>query len=191
MSPARSGRRDPYRRRLSALLLPAAFFNGYDGQLRALLLPQLQHSFHVDLATIGAASVPIGAGQFVAFLVVRLADRVGRRPILLVSLLFYALFTGLTALADSVWAFAAFQGLAQVAIGTEFALAVIVLAEETPGDERGRALGRLLVAGPLGAIFTAGLLGAGLGRTALGWRAFYLVGLAPILLLALARRSLR
>lgn len=191
MTPARPTVRDPYRRRLSTLLLPAAFFNGYDGQLRALLLPQLQHSFHVGLAAIGAVSVPIGAGQFVAFLVVRMADRVGRRPILLVSLLFYALFTGLTALATTVWAFALFQGLAQVAIGTEFALAVIVLAEETPPEQRGRALGRLLVAGPLGAIFTAGLLGAGLGRTALGWRAFYLVGLAPILLLALARRGLR
>ncbi len=184
------GATDPYLRRLSLLLLPAAFFNGYDGELRALLLPQLQHAFHVGVASIGALSVPIGAGQFVAFLVVRLADRIGRRPILLVSLLAYAALTGATAATSSVWSFALLQGLAQVAIGTEYALAVLVVAEESPGPTRGRALGRLLVAGPLGAIFTAALLGAGLAHTALGWRAFYLIGAAPALLLAASRVAL-
>lgn len=179
-----------YLRRLNLLLLPAAFFNGYDGELRALLLPQLQHAFHVGVAAIGALSVPIGAGQFLAFVVVRLADRVGRRPILLVSLLAYAALTGATAVASSVWSFALCQGLAQVAIGTEYALAVIVVAEEAPATVRGRAIGRLLVAGPLGAIFTAALLGAGLAHTALGWRAFYLIGALPALLLAVGRVAL-
>lgn len=191
MTVARPRADDAYLRRLNRLLLPAAFFNGYDGQLRALLLPQLQHAFHVGVAAIGALSVPIGAGQFVAFLVVRRADRIGRRPVLLVSLLAYAALTAATAAADSVWSFALLQGLAQVAIGTEYALAVLVVAEETPSAGRGRALGRLLVAGPLGAIFTAVLLGAGLAHTALGWRAFYLVGAAPAVLLAAARVGLR
>ncbi|MDA8032768.1 MAG: MFS transporter [Actinomycetota bacterium] len=188
------GRRDvdsAYRRRLDLLLLPAAFFNGYDGQLRALLLPQLQRAFHVGVAAIGALSVPIAAGQFVAFLVVRRADRVGRRPVLLVSLGAYAALTAATAAATSVWSFALLQGLAQVALGSEYALAVLVVAEETPPARRGRALGRLLLAGPLGAIFTAVLLGAGLLHAGLGWRAFYLVGAAPALLLAGARAGLR
>lgn len=179
-----------YLRRLNLLLLPAAFFNGYDGELRALLLPQLQHAFHVGVAAIGALSVPIGAGQFVAFFVVRLADRIGRRPILLVSLVTYATLTGATAATSSVWTFALCQGLAQVAIGTEYALAVLVVAEEAPPAVRGRAIGRLLVASPLGAIFTAALLGAGLAHTSLGWRAFYLIGALPALLLAAGRVAL-
>jgi MFS family permease len=182
---------DGYLRRLNLLLLPAAFFNGYDSELRALLLPQLQHAFHVGLPAIGALSVPIGAGQFVAFFVVRMADRVGRRPILLVSLLAYALLTGLTAMTSAIWSFALCQGLAQVAIGTEYALAVLVVAEETSTENRGRSLGRLLLAAPLGAIFTAALLASGLAHTSLGWRAFYLIGVAPALLVALARRALK
>ncbi len=172
------------------LLLPAAFFNGFDAELRALLLPQLQRSFHVGLSTIGLVNVPIGAGQFVAFLLVRQADRIGRRPILLTSLFGYALFTGLTATATSVAAFAGFQFCSQIFIGSEYALAVLIIAEELPEAIRGRALGRLLLAGPLGGVATAALLALGLQHSSLGWRAFYLVGVAPALLVALARPML-
>ncbi len=126
-----------YLRILFVLLVPAAFFNGFDGELRALLLPQLQHAFHVRLGTIGLANIPIGAGQFVAFLLIRLADRIGRRPLLLISLFGYAAFTGCTATSQSVWMFALFQFFSQVFAGTEYALAVIVVLEEFPRATRG------------------------------------------------------
>lgn len=183
---------DPrYLRRLLWLLVPAAFFNGFDGQLRALLLPDIQHAFRVGVATLGVASIPISAGQFVAFFAIRAADRVGRRPLLLVSLLGYTVFTGLTAASWSVWSFVVFQFFAQVFIGTEYAMAVIVVSEEIAPAARGRTLGVLLVAGPLGAVVTALLLGAHLDRTSLGWRLFYLVSLLPLAVVVVARRALR
>jgi MFS family permease len=180
-----------YLRVLLVLLVPAAFFNGFDGELRALLLPQLQHTFHVRLATIGLANIPIGAGQFVAFFAIRLADRVGRRPVLLVSLFGYATFTGLTATSQSVWMFALFQSFSQVFAGTEYALAAIVVLEEFPLASRGRALGGLLVAGPIGVVATAALLGAGLLHTPLGWRSFYLIGVVPALVIGVTRRYMQ
>jgi putative MFS transporter len=183
-------RRRRYLRLVMWLLLPAAFFNGFDGELRALLLHDIQNSFHVSVSTLGLASIPIAAGQFVAFFVIRISDRYGRRPILLVTLLGYTVFTGLTALSWSIWSFVLFQFAAQVCIGSEFSMAVIVVSEEFAPAVRGRAIGRLLVAGPLGAIFTALLLGADLDHSALGWRAFYLIGLAPLLLAVLMRRLL-
>ncbi len=85
-------RSERYLRLLLLLLIPAAFFNGYDGYLRGLLAPQLQHAFHVGLGTLGLANVPITAGAFVAFFAIRLADRVGRRPLLLVGLFGYGIF---------------------------------------------------------------------------------------------------
>src|SRR5579863_101115 len=173
------------------LLVPAAFFNGYDGELRVLLLPQLQHAFHLRLATIGIANIPIQAGAFIAFFAIRLADRIGRRPLLLVSLFGYAAFSGLTALSWSVWSFALFQSFSQIFAGTEYALAVIVVLEESPPESRGRALGALLVAVPIGVVATAGLLGAGLLHTPLGWRSFYLVGVVPALAIGIARRYLQ
>jgi putative MFS transporter len=180
-----------YLRILLLLLIPAAFFNGFDGELRALLAPQLQRAFHVSLGTLGLANVPIAAGSFVAFFAIRLADRVGRRPILLVGLFGYAVFTGLTATSWSVWSFALFQSLTQIFAGAEFALAAIVVLEEFPMATRGRALGKLLIAVPLGAVGTAALLGLGLQHTSLGWRSFYLVGVLPALAIGVARRYVR
>jgi MFS family permease len=180
-----------YLRILLVLLIPAAFFNGFDGELRSLLLPQLQHTFHVRLATIGLANIPIGAGQFVAFFAIRLADRIGRRPLLLVSLFGYAAFTGCTAASQSVWMFALFQFFSQVFAGTEYALAVIVVLEEFPSASRGRALGSLLVAQAVSVVGAAGLLGAGLLHTPLGWRSFYLIGIVPALVIGFARRYMK
>lgn len=180
-----------YLRILLVLLLPAAFFNGFDGELRSLLLPQLQHTFHVRLATIGLANIPIGAGQFVAFFAIRLADRIGRRPLLLVSLFGYAAFTGCTAASQSVWMFALFQFFSQMFAGTEYALAVIVVLEEFPAARRGRALGGLLVAQAISVVAAAGLLGAGLLHTSLGWRSFYLIGIVPALVIGVARRYMK
>ena len=180
-----------YLRILLVLLVPAAFFNGFDGELRSLLLPQLQHTFHVRLATIGLANIPIGAGQFVAFFAIRLADRIGRRPLLLVSLFGYAAFTGCTAASQSVWMFALFQFFSQMFAGTEYTLAVIVVLEEFPAARRGRALGGLLVAQAISVVAAAGLLGAGLLHTPLGWRSFYLIGIVPALVIGVARRYMK
>ena len=131
------GPRSPaYLRLLLALLLPAALFDSYDAQLRAVLLSQLKESFHVTTAAVGAASIPIGAGQFVAFFVVLAADRAGRGPVLLWSVLGYSLCTTLTAISWDLWSFAAFQSGAQVFIGAEFGVAVTLWAEEVPPAPR-------------------------------------------------------
>jgi putative MFS transporter len=180
-----------YVRLLFWLLIPAAFFNGFDGELRALLLPQIKATFHVSVATVGLANIPIAAGSYVAFFVVRLADRMGRRPLLLVSLFGYACFTGLTAASFSLWSFALFQSLSQIFLATEFALAVTVISEEVEPEHRGRSLGRLLIAQPVGGIVIALLLAVGFLHTSLGWRSFYLVGILPAAAIGLARRNIK
>lgn len=179
-----------YRRLLLWLLIPAALFNSYDGELRAVLLTQLKQSFHVGTAAIGVANVPIGAGQFVAFFIVLLADRIGRRPILLWTILGYTVSTTLTAAAWNLWSFAFFQFLAQVAIGAEFGVAVTLLGEEVPSEERGHYLARLLLVSPLGAVLAGGLVAVGFLHNPIGWRAFYLLACIPLLVVTVARRRL-
>src|SRR5579862_6046543 len=112
-----------YLRLLLVLLLPAALFNAYDSELRAVLLPQLKNGFHVGTAAIGLANIPIGAGQFIAFFAVLQADRIGRRPILVWSILGYTLFTTLTAASWDLWSFAVFQAVSPIFIGAEFGVA--------------------------------------------------------------------
>jgi MFS transporter, putative metabolite:H+ symporter len=182
---------DSYLRLLLVLLLPAALFNAYDSELRAVLLTQLKESFHVGTAAIGVANIPIGAGQFLAFFIVLAADRIGRRPILLWSILGYTVFTTLSAAAWNLWSFAAFQSGAQIFVGAEFGVAVTLLAEEVPAETRGRYLSFLLLVSPLGAVLGGLLVAVGFLHNPIGWRAFFLLAAVPLLVVTVARRRLR
>lgn len=190
MEPSGAARSRAYLRLLFVLLLPSALFDGYDSQLRGLLLPQIQHNFHAGVASLGLANIPIQAGQFIAFFIVRSSDRIGRKPVLAWSIVGYTVFTGLTALTWNLASFAACQFAAQAFIGAEFGMAVTVIVEEFPVEKRARALSKLLLLGPFGAVLAGALLAAGLAHGPLSWRAFYLVGILPLALIALARRKL-
>jgi len=188
-----TGRRptDRYLARMLALLAAATFFQGYDNQLISVLLPNLQSQFGVGEATLGAARLLIDSGLVAAFFIGRLADRFGRRPILLVSILGYTVMTGLTATSWNIWSFAGFQFGARVFLGAEYAIGVILVVEEFTAQRRGRALGALLGCSALGTVAVGLLLGAGLLRSSLGWRSFYAIGLIPLILLAYGRRRIR
>src|SRR3981081_2011069 len=99
-------RSDRYLRLLLVLLVSATFFEGYDSSILALLLPNIQSTFHVSEAVLGVTRIPIELGLFVAFFVARLSDRVGRRPMLLWSVVGYTVFTSLTAVSWDIWSFA-------------------------------------------------------------------------------------
>src|SRR3954470_8268772 len=184
-------RDDRYLRLLLVLLVSAAFFEGYDSSILALLLPNIQSSFSVSEAVLGLTRIPIELGLFAAFFVARLSDRLGRRPMLLWSVVGYTLFTALTAVSWDIWSFAFFQFASRVFLGAEYAIGVTMIVEEYPAARRGRALGTLLTFAALGTLVVAVLLGIGLQDGPLGWRTFYLVGLVPLLLLIPARRRLR
>src|SRR5438067_11226694 len=90
-------RSDRYLRLLLILLISATFFEGYDGSILALLLPNIQSTFHVSEAVLGLTRIPIELGLFAAFFVARLSDRIGLRPMLLWSVGVYTVFTAPTA----------------------------------------------------------------------------------------------
>ena len=183
--------RDRYLRLLLLLLISAAFFEGYDGAILALLLPNIQSTFHVSEAVLGVTRIPIELGLFVAFFVARLSDRVGRRPLLLWSVVGYTVFTAATAFSWNVWSFALCQFAARIFLGAEYAVGLTMVVEEFPVERRSRALGTLLTFGAAGTIAVGLLLGLGLQNGPLEWRTFYLVGLLPLLILSFYRRRLR
>jgi putative MFS transporter len=184
-------RDDRYLRLLLWLLVSAAFFEGYDASILGLLLPDIQSSFHVSEAVLGITRIPIELGLFAAFFVARLSDRVGRRPMLLWSVVGYTVFTALTALSWDIWSFAFFQFASRIFLGAEYAVGVTMIVEEFPAARRGRALGTLLTFAALGTIVVGVLLGVGLQNGPLEWRAFYVVGLLPLLVLSVYRRRIK
>ena len=144
-------RTDTYLRRLLVLLVSATFFEGYDVSILALLLPNIQATFHVSEAVLGLTRIPIELGLFVAFFVARLSDRVGRRVLLLWSVVGYVAFTGLTALSWDIWSFAVFQFFAGVFLQNFLDLGDRCLAVEAyRGVNRAAGGDRVFVAGFFG-----------------------------------------
>jgi predicted MFS family arabinose efflux permease len=78
-----------YLRWLLAVLVSAAFFDGYDGSIIGLLLPQIQHSFHLGESTLGATRLTALGGALAGFELARRSDRVGRRTVLMWSVAGY------------------------------------------------------------------------------------------------------
>lgn len=186
------GRRSPqYLRTLLVLLVSATFFEGYDGSILALLLSDIQDTFRVTESTLGVARGLIEVGAVAAFFFTRLGDRFGRRPLLLWSVVGYTVMTALTALSWDIWSFTAFQLLARVFLGAEYAAAVTMVVEEFPANRRGKALGTLLACAALGVIVIGLLLQVGVQDGPLEWRTFYLIGLAPLVLLSVFRRRIQ
>lgn len=182
---------DPsYLRLLTVLLGTATFFEGYDTGIAAIVIPDLAKSFHATTATIGRAASGVNLGALVALLVISAGDRWGRRPLLIVTTLAYALFTGLTAAAGSLVQFAVIQFFARVFLVAELAIAITIATEEFPVERRGRSLGSLSALGAVGLI-TVAILYRFVSHSALGWRWLYLIGTLPLVAVAPLRLKLR
>ncbi|MSR06108.1 MAG: MFS transporter [Gemmatimonadetes bacterium] len=180
----------PYQRRLFVLLSAANFFEGYDFFALGQVLPSLRSDFALSEAGAGRLVGLIGLGTILSYWVVRLADRLGRRRVLMITVLGYAVFTGLTGFSQNVWDFGVYQLLARIFLIAEWALAMVYAAEEFPAARRGFAIGMLQAWSALGSILCAVVVPF-LLKTAYGWRSVYFVGIVPLLLLAYARRGLR
>jgi MFS family permease len=122
-------------------------------------------------------------------------DRLGRARTMMLTILIYSVFTGLSALSQTWWDFAAYRFVTGMGVGGEFAAGVSLVAEVMPRRARPYALGLLQALSAVGNM-TAASLGllipakAELGPLQ-GWRWLFLVGVLPALLVLVIRRKLR
>lgn len=179
-----------YQKRLFAFLGVATFFEGYDFIALTQILPNLRADFMLSKADAGVLVAFINAGTVVAYLLVRKADQWGRRRVLTVTIAGYTLFTLASGLAPDPYTFAVAQFLGRIFLIGEWATAMVYAAEEFPAARRGTVIGVLSAIGSLGSITCAGLVPI-LIESPFGWRTVYLVSVFPLLLLAVARRTLR
>lgn len=116
-----------------------------------------------------------------------LADRFGRKPAMVASILFYSVFSGLTFFATQLWHVAALRFLVALGVGGEWAVAASLVAEVFPTRARARAGGIFhgtSVAGTWLATGAALIVGT-------HWRYAYLIGVVPALLVLWVRSSVR
>jgi len=138
---------------------------------------------HVALAiTLTLACRPLGA-----FIFGRLADRFGRRPILMLDVGLYSLLGFATAFAPDLTTFLVIRALFGVAMGGEWGIGASLTMESVKPESRGVVSGLLQSGYPTGYLLASVVYG--LVYTTIGWRGMFMVGALPALLVLFIRRN--
>jgi MFS family permease len=134
----------------------------------------------VTFTLLGAVLGGIGFGL--------LSDRLGRVRVLSWTILLFAVFTGLCALARAYWDLLAYRTIAGLGLGGEFGIGMALVAEAWPAAFRARA------SAYVGLGWQAGVLLASLVTPLLlpyvGWRGMFALGVVPALVSFAVRRSI-
>jgi len=171
------------------LLVLVAFvlvmIDGYDMFIVSFVAPLVAHDLHLAPDNIGAVFAAGLAGSMLGGLTLgALADRAGRRPVLIGALLFAGIMTVLCSQAASFGAFALLRFLTGFGLGGLLAAVVPLIAEYFPAERRNQAVTSMFIGYPLGAV-VGGIVTAVL--IAHGWRSLFVgTGTVTLLLLPLA-----
>jgi MFS family permease len=147
------------------------------------------------VARVGLSGTTLGLGLAVVRLaslaslpLAALADRNGRRRILLACLVGGLTMTALAALSPGYWWFVALFALGRPQLSATNAVAVVVAAEETESRDRAKAIGLMTAGYGIGAGLTA--LVRGVAGDGLGFRGLFALALVPLAATPLLARHL-
>jgi MFS family permease len=125
-----------------------------------------------------------------------LGDRLGRAKTMIMTILCYSVFTGLSVLSTGVWDFNLYRFLCGLGVGGQFAVGVALVAEVVPERARPSALGMVQAFSAVGNM-TAALVGIVLGQLEMSgaivgaWRWEFLAGALPAPLALLVFKKLK
>jgi MFS family permease len=143
-------------------------------------LTQAQGASLVTATLFGAVLGGFGFGW--------LSDRLGRVRVLAWTIVLFAVFTGLCALAQGYWDLLFYRTIAGLGLGGEFGIGMALVAEACPATERAR------VSSYVGLGWQVGVLAAAIVTPLLlpviGWRGMFLLGILPAVAAFVIRRTL-
>lgn len=121
-----------------------------------------------------------------------LGDRIGRTGTMVLTILIYAIFTGLSGapFVQSWELYAFMRFMTAVGVGGEWAAGAALVAEVFPNRSRPMALGLLQALSAIGNMM-ASVITLALGNLEQNWRYAYFIGAVPALLVLWIRRSVR
>ncbi len=178
------------------LLLSAAgvFLDGYDLFIISVVLlfitplwvdtlPAIYQSFATGLI---AASALIG--MFVGALTLgHYTDKMGRKTMYVIDLIFFVVFAGLSALSQNIWELIIFRFLLGIGIGADYPISSTYISEFAPASKRGKFISSTFTFWGIGAL-TAALVGyilAPMGQVS--WRYMLVSGIVPAIIVILLR----
>jgi SHS family lactate transporter-like MFS transporter len=160
--------------------------DAFDYFLLVFMLKAISTEFGAEVSEVAVAiMLTLAARPFGAFFFGLLADRFGRRPVLIAVILAFSLFSALSGLAGSLTQLLVIRTLFGFAMGGEWGIGASLVMETIPAKLRGPVSGLLQSGYPSG-YFIASLVYFALFDT-IGWRGMFFVGIAPALLVFLIR----
>src|SRR6267154_5907940 len=163
--------------------------DGFDMLILGFMLPAISSALALTSTQAGSLVTWTMLGAVVGGLIFgTLSDHLGRIRVLTWTILIFALFTGLCALARGYWDLVAYRTFAGVGLGGEFGIGMVLAAEAWPAVKRARVSSYVML-GWHGGVLLAAFVTAML-LPVIGWRGMFLLGILPAFMAFVVRRTL-
>jgi MFS transporter, SHS family, lactate transporter len=161
--------------------------DAFDFFIMVFVFSDVAKDFGVGIPAVTVAvTLTLAMRAVGAVLFGRLADRYGRRPLMMISVLSYSVLELLSGLAPTLWSFLVLRALFGVAMGGEWGIGSSLTMETIPPRWRGWVSGLLQSGYPAGYFFST--LVFFLFFPLVGWRGLFMIGAVPALLVLYIRR---
>ncbi len=168
--------------------------DGFDFYLYVYALPGILAAFSLSKAYGGLlATYTLAASAIGGIAMGTIADRIGRKNALMISIACYAIFTFLCGIAQNYPMLAVFRALEGFGFGGEWAVGAVLMSEWADARFRGRALGFVQGSWALGwlaANIAFQIVAATVGIES-GWRYLFFLGIVPALFVLYIQRNVK
>ncbi|MBI4909777.1 MAG: MFS transporter [Acidobacteria bacterium] len=151
-------------------------------------LQSIRAEFGLSLSQAGlVTAATMAASSIGGTLCGVLADRIGRRRALILSILMYSFASAGSAFSTGLESLIFWRALVGLGLGGEWSAGAVLVAESWPTEHRAKAISFMQSGWALGYMVSALLSALVLPR--FGWRALFLIGVLPALLTLMIRRK--
>jgi len=169
---------DAYARKALVASCLGYAMDGFDLLLLGFILAPLAVALHLTSTQAGSLFTWTLVGAVFGGLIAgALSDRYGRVRVLSWTILLFAGFTAMCALAQGYWDILVYRTIAGLGLGGEFGVGMALAAEAWPAYKRARATSYVALGWQSGVLCAA--LVTPLLLPYIGWRGMFLVGVAP------------
>lgn len=168
--------------------------DGMDTQMLSFVIPTLVATWGISLADAGfIGTLTLLASALGGWAAGILSDRIGRVRTLQLTVVWFAVFTGLCGLAQNYEQLLAARALMGFGFGGEWTAGAVLIGEVIRAKDRGKAVGLVQSGWAIGWGLTAILYSVlfSVLPAELAWRALFLIGLLPALLVVVIRRYVK
>ncbi len=164
--------------------------DAFDFTVFLLIMLPISQEFHVPLTAVTAVfTLTLWMRLVGATASGWLADRIGRKKPLMISIAWYSVCNLIAGVSPSFWFLFLFRTLLGIGMGAEWPVGAALAMETWPVRSRGFMAGVLQASWGLGALLSS--LAYGLLYDSIGWRGLLIMGVLPALLVIYIRRYVK